>query len=277
MSLSWIATPWIAAIVAAFLWWFATGAILMAVRYAERGGARGRMICTLFGLPLFGLGLWGYVSTLSASDTLAVYGAFLSAIAIWGWVELSFLTGAITGPNPHACPRHTPEWERFLRAWGTVAYHEMLLTMTLVLLWLWGMGAENTVGLWTFTVLYVARISAKLNLYCGVPRINLEFIPDALRHLPSHFRISRFNWLFPFSITTLTFATAFWLERMIHAGSPSEAAGYTLLAALTALALLEHWLMVVPLPDAKLWRWMLPAPKQAPTPNQATREGTNGL
>jgi hypothetical protein len=24
---------------------------------------------------------------------------------------------------------------------------------------------------------------------------------------------------------------------------------------------LEHWLMVVPLPDAKLWRWMLPAQK----------------
>jgi len=33
-----------------------------------------------------------------------------------------------------------------------------------------------------------------------------------------------------------------------------------LLAALSALALIEHWLMVVPLPDAKLWRWMLPAP-----------------
>ncbi|MEO0929805.1 MAG: DUF3623 family protein, partial [Pseudomonadota bacterium] len=37
--------------------------------------------------------------------------------------------------------------------------------------------------------------------------------------------------------------------------------GFALLTALSALALLEHWLMVVPLPDAKLWRWMLPAPK----------------
>jgi len=25
------------------------------------------------------------------------------------------------------------------------------------------------------------------------------------------------------------------------------------------LATLEHWLMVIPLPDAKLWRWMLPS------------------
>ena len=37
------------------------------------------------------------------------------------------------------------------------------------------------------------------------------------------------------------------------------AIGFTLLASLSALAILEHWLMVLPLPDAKLWRWMLPA------------------
>jgi putative photosynthetic complex assembly protein 2 len=34
--------------------------------------------------------------------------------------------------------------------------------------------------------------------------------------------------------------------------------GHALLFALCALATLEHWLMVIPLPDAKLWRWMLP-------------------
>ncbi|MEM1053755.1 MAG: putative photosynthetic complex assembly protein PuhE [Pseudomonadota bacterium] len=277
MGLQWIAYPWIAAIIAAFLWWFSTGAILAAVRYADKGGARGRLICTLMGLPLFGAGLWGYANTVGTTEPIAIYGAFLSAIAIWGWVELSFLTGAITGPNPHNCPRQTGELERFVRAWGTVAYHEILLTMTLALLWLWGMGAENIIGLWTFTVLYFARISAKLNLFCGVPHINLEFIPEALSHLPSHFRRSRFNWLFPFSITTLTFATACWLERALHAESPGEIAGFILLAVLTALALLEHWLMVVPLPDAKLWRWMLPAPKQIPTLQKAKREGTNGL
>jgi hypothetical protein len=40
------------------------------------------------------------------------------------------------------------------------------------------------------------------------------------------------------------------------------------LSALTALALLEHWFMVLPLPDEKLWRWMLP---ERPQPAQATR------
>ncbi|MEM8537955.1 MAG: DUF3623 family protein, partial [Pseudomonadota bacterium] len=55
-----------------------------------------------------------------------------------------------------------------------------------------------------------------------------------------------------------------------------DAAGFALLAAITALALLEHWLMVLPLPDAKLWRWMLPAPKQSPT-QKTTPEGNHGF
>ena len=78
-----------------------------------------------------------------------------------------------------------------------------------------------------------------------------------LGHLPSYFRIRKINWLFPISVTALSFATACWLERLAANGDVT----FALLAALTALATLEHWLMVLPLPDAKLWRWMLPAPK----------------
>ena len=53
------------------------------------------------------------------------------------------------------------------------------------------------------------------------------------------------------------------------------AVGFALLSALSALALLEHWLMVVPLPDAKLWRWMIPAPK--PKTERLLGEDPNGL
>ena len=121
-------------------------------------------------------------------------------------------------------------------------------------------GAENTIGLWTFVILYFARISAKLNLFFGVPRINVEFLPKPLGHLPSHFKIAQLNWVFPISITALSFATACWLERLYATGDLLAQIGFSLLASLSALALLEHWLMVLPLPDAKLWRWMLPAP-----------------
>lgn len=268
-------SPWIAALVALFLWWFSTGAILMAVRHADRAGRRAPFFCTLAALPFLFLGLWGHVATHGQDTPYAVYLSFIAALAIWGWVETAFLTGMVTGPNLRPCPPGLPEWERFLRAWGTVAYHEMLLAALLILLWLHGHAAEHAFGLWTFTILYFARISAKLNLYFGVPRINTEFLPRALSHLPSHFRISRLNWVFPISVSALTFATACWLERLAAASTPGETVGFALLSAITSLALLEHWLMVLPLPDAKLWRWMLPAPKQ---PDRTARpEGSHGF
>ena len=36
-----------------------------------------------------------------------------------------------------------------------------------------------------------------------------------------------------------------------------EAIGYTLLVALLSLAILEHWLMVLPIPPSLLWGWGL--------------------
>jgi len=255
------ASPWIAAVIALFVWWFSTGVILAAVRWVDGRGAMARIALTVLTLPVFGLGLWTYVASLDVLSNATAYHAFLGAIALWGWIELAFLTGVITGPNTCIMPDKAPEWERFLRAWGTVAYHEMLLLATLVVLVLIGWGAENTVGLWTFAVLYFARISAKLNLYLGVPKINVEFIPSTLAHLPSHFRTARLNWLFPVSITALTMAVFCWVERLLAtSGLLIEGApvGFALLTAMTALAALEHWFMVLPLPDEKLWRWMLP-------------------
>jgi hypothetical protein len=66
-------------------------------------------------------------------------------------------------------------------------------------------------------VLFAARISAKLNLYLGVRKINVEFIPEHLNHLPSHFRTARMNWLFPISITGLSVAAAYWLGHVFAA------------------------------------------------------------
>ena len=250
----------IAALVALFSWWFFTGAILLIVRGADQRGPNAHRIATLLALPTLLLGAFGFWMTLEGSSPAQIYLGFLSALAIWGWIELAFLTGVIAGPNRNDAPKEIPEWERFIRAWGTIAYHEMLLLAALLTVLYFGWGAEDTIGLWTFVILYFARISAKLNLFFGVPRINIEFLPKPLGHLPSHFKIAQLNWVFPISITALSFATACWLERLYATGDLTAQIGFSLLASLSALALLEHWLMVLPLPDAKLWRWMLPAP-----------------
>ncbi len=268
-------TPWVAALIALFIWWFSTGTILMAVKYADREGPGARLRATLAGLPLVLLGAYGAYWSATQTDVLGVYVAFLSALAIWGWIELAFLTGIITGPNRAALPPHTPEWERFIRAWGTLAYHEMLLLAALIAMGLTLWDAPNAFGFWTFAVLFFARVSAKLNLFFGVPRTHVEFLPQALSHLSSHFRVAGMNWLFPVSVTALTFATACWLERLYAAQSMGEITGFALLTALTALATLEHWVMVLPIPDERLWRWMLPAPK--PHKHQKTQGGHHGL
>ena len=270
-------SAWIAVVFAVFLWWFSTGAILCLVRAADQRGARARVVALVATLPLLLGGAWGFVETLGLSGTMAAYGAFVAAIAIWGWTEIAFLTGAITGPNATECPPNVPEWRRFMLAWGTIAYHELLLTMIFCAMWIFGAGAENVVGLWTFSVLYVARISAKLNLYLGVRKINTEFLPEVLGHLPSHFRIARLNWIFPISVTGLSLTAAILMDRLILADAQAVIVSYALLFAITMLALLEHWLMVMPLPDAKLWRWMLPTPKPTDLQKTPRPEGPDGF
>jgi putative photosynthetic complex assembly protein 2 len=266
---------WIAALIAIFVWWFSTGAIMWAVKRIDTDPNANAHSTVGWGVLVLLLGILGLMSSLQNPSVAGVYIAFLSALVIWGWIELSFLTGVITGPNPRECPPNTSGWDRFTRAWGAIAYHEVLIATCLVCIILVSRGAENTFGMWVFAILFFARISAKLNLFFGVPKINIEMLPKALAHLPSHFRYAKLNAVFPFSVTALSFATACWMERVYSAESAADAVGFTLLAALTSLALLEHWLMVLPLPDEKLWRWAMPVPKSIK--KTGLREDPNGL
>ena len=251
---------WTPALFALFAWWFSTGAILWVVRSADRQGARARRRAVLFGLPFLAAGVAGFWITLWTSDTLSIYVAFVSALAIWGWIELAFLAGVITGPERRPCPENLSGAARFTRAWKTLSHHELLLLGAFLAVWGITMGAPNQIGFWTYAILYVARISAKLNLFFGVPRINTEFVPVPLKHLKSYFRQSGPSPAFPIGVTLLSLSVGFFAERLLTADTQTLAVGFALLTAMALLATLEHWLMVIPLPDAKLWRWMLPAP-----------------
>ncbi|SEK95284.1 putative photosynthetic complex assembly protein 2 [Roseovarius nanhaiticus] len=250
---------WIAAFTALFVWWFSTGAILIAVRRADRGGPGAHLMNTLLGLPLLVLGL-ALVSTTSGGGGIApAYAGFLGALAIWGWIELAFLSGVITGPERRGCPPGLAPGARFMRAWWTVAYHELALLAGLVIVAVLSYGQTTDVALWTYLILFIARISAKLNVFFGVPRINTEFVPSPLVHLTSYFRQRPVTLMFPVSITILSAGTTCFLRVLWAAESDGAIVAATLLVTLSTLALVEHWLMIVPLPDAKLWRWMLPA------------------
>jgi putative photosynthetic complex assembly protein 2 len=256
-------TPWIAALAALFLWWFATGILLWRVHAADRGGPDSHVWSVILSLPLFAGGVLGVNATLADPSPQGAWFAFLSALAIWGWVELAFLSGIITGPNTRVCPVGLDGRARFLAAFRTVAWHETVLVTVLVLLTYATWGAANPFALWTFALLFFARVSAKLNLYLGVPYINTAFLPSPLAHLASYFRPGPVSGFFPASVTLLALAVGCFLERLWRAhqaGDMGDIIGFTLLSMLSALALLEHWFMVWRVQDDKLWRWMIPAP-----------------
>ena len=266
--------PWLAALATLFLWWFSTGVILWRVRVADNGGAQDHKNSVIIGLPLLAVGVVAAMASLPDLSANGIYLAFLAALALWGWVELAFLSGVITGPNRSPCPPRVSQSDRFWRAFGTIAWHELALVLTVIALGAASLHAANPFAFGTFALLFVARISAKLNLFFGVPRVNIHFLPRPLSHLPSHFRIGRITAFFPLSVSALTVLSALLLERAINVTHPGMSVGYALLTCLCLLALLEHWFMVLPLPDEKLWRWMMPAAK--PHKDQPL-EDANGL
>ncbi len=234
---------------------------MFAVRHADRRGGSAHQWLVLLTVPILAIGVWAVAASLERQTIAAVYQGFFGALAVWGWIELTFMTGVVVGPVRTKCPPGLTPNQRFFRAFGTVSHHELLLTFGLICLFVASTGAPNRMAMATYLILYLARIFAKLNLFFGVPRINMEFVPDRLEHLKSYFRQGPVKPVFAIAITALTALLVVCAERLLSASTPVTTAGFALLTALSALALLEHWLMVVPLPDAKLWRWMLPAPK----------------
>jgi putative photosynthetic complex assembly protein 2 len=223
---------------ALFLWWFATGLILFLDGLPKRTFRWSMLVASaIFVLALIGLWL--------TRDTTTVAGAYLAftfAILIWGWNEMAFLMGIITGPRKTESPPGVAGWTRTRHAIAAIIYHEIAIVLSGAAVYLATMGGDNRIGILTFAVLWAMRLSTKLNLHLGVPNHAAEFLPDHLRYLQSWFTKRAINPLFPISITLSTLVLAY--VALVVAdplASDFEVAGYGLVAALLALAILEPW------------------------------------
>jgi hypothetical protein len=75
------------------------------------------------------------------------------------------------------------------------------------------------------------------------------------------------NWLMPFSILGGLFLVAMLIRRAGLPGTtPFQAAGLTCLITMLALAVLEHALLVLPLPFTALWSFWLRRSQKAAQP-----------
>ena len=80
-----------------FLWWSLTGLILYVAKKGDLVGGKYPLISGILSLPLF-VGAWFfYIVTLESTNLTNVMTGFLSSLIIWGWCELTFLTGFIAG------------------------------------------------------------------------------------------------------------------------------------------------------------------------------------
>lgn len=259
-SLIGVALPVLFAI---FVWWFATGIVLLLDGLPRTTFRWSHLLSTLLALGAF----VGLAHTAQQTTPAGAFCAFTCALLVWGWHELSFLTGWVTGPRQHAADPGVRGWSRFVQAVAAILWHELAILASGALIAAITWDAANSVGMATFAVLWVMRISAKLNVFLGVRNLSIEFLPPHLAYLASFFRKRAMNLLFPLSVTASTVVAAWMvLEALAAPPGGAYATGQMLVVTLLVLAILEHWLMVLPFNPTALWRWAMRDRKHGTAP-----------
>ncbi len=236
---------------ALFAWWAGTLAVLLLAR--TRGRARrlalvGSWAVALLVLPLLLL--------LRPMDSVgAVYLGFATGLVLWGWQELLFLQGVAIGPRRTPSRPDREGLARVQEAVEAIAHHEIWLFAVLGVLGVLAWGATLPVALLTFGLLWAMRLSAKLNLFYGVPYPNGHLFPPRVRHLASFLgRPRRSSFLLVSLVGWAGLATWLFLQGLGNE-APGTSTAFFLLSGLTALGALEHLAFLFHFPLEGLWRW----------------------
>lgn len=235
-------------------WWFSTGAILWLVRLPRAASAWTLGLSSIVAMAA----LIGVAGSARDDGVIGAYLAFGCALTVWGWHELGFLMGKVTGPRRTPCPPAATGWTRFRVSAETVIHHEIALVVTAVLILALSWAQPNQTGTLTFALLLAMRLSTKLNIFLGVRNPPVTFLPMGLAYLQTYFRRARFNALFPLSLALSVIAAILLGHTATDAATtPGMAIGAALMLALTLLGLLEHAFLMTPSPDRALWGWAL--------------------
>ena len=243
-----------------FVWWAGTGVVYLLNQLPQHTFGWSMLGAS----AVLGLGFLGLLGTVQDTGAGGPYHGFLCAVLIWAWAEMGFLTGRVMGLHARPLPAGAEGWARLRAAIAAILHHEIALLVlgAGVLLACWGQ--PNQTGLWTFALLYFARLSTKLNLFLGVRNLGEAMLPAQLSHLRSFFRQRRMNGFFPFSLAA-SVAVTVWLVMAARGDDPFAVTANSMLATLAALAVLEHLFLVIPFRSEALWTWSRkPAPVEAP-------------
>ena len=181
-------------VVAVLVWWLGTGGVMLLDRLPRDSWRITLGIAT----ATAGAALLCIVRSADNTSPAGAYAGFVCAVVVWGWHELTFLAGWITGPRRSACsaPGHWPT--RLRESVQAILWHELGILAVLALIAALTWGHPNPVALWTFGLLWAMRLSAKLNLFLGgyhrftgnILEINLHGLPGPVGNLFGDFKIS---------------------------------------------------------------------------------------
>lgn len=256
-------TTTIAVISAIFIWWFATGAVIALARLGTKFPGTVMAIVTSIAMA----GLYGLLVSQSMAGTAGTYLGFGSALALWAWHETTFLLGLITGPRRVALSQEPVQKSRFRAAFLTVRDHEIALALTALLLLVFLHDGGNLTGLLTFLLLWVMRISTKLNIYLGAEHAISDMLPDRLAYLKTYFRTDRTSRWFYASLAFNIAVLVVLVSLAVQTPAEPERVMWSLLATFCALALVEHLFLVLPVRDSALWAWAI---RMCPVKSPAT-------
>ncbi len=186
---------------------------------------------------------------------LGAFASFLGGLLVWSWHEISFLTGAVAGSHRNACRAELQGWPRFWQATSALIHHELALAVTAVLLLALAFATGNSTGAFAFGLLFLFRLSSKLNLFVGVPNFSDELFPQHMAYLKSYFGPRRLHPLLPLSIAVIAGAALWFAHGAVTQPVPYLAVQSGMLSGLALLAAVEHLFLVVPFRDSALWGW----------------------
>ena len=252
-------------IVTVAIWFVATGLIAWADNRERATFSRSLMVGSIAGIA----GLLVILLSSLSTQVWAVYLSFIGALMVWGWHELSFLTGASAGPRRGLADPSLTGLARFRQAAATVMHHEVALAVTALLLISLSWDVPNQIGATVFVLMFAMRLISKINLFVGVPNASSEMLPEQLVYLKSYFGPSRMTILLALSIAAIAAASG-WFATLALAAPVGSAqmVGASLLTTLALLGVLEHLFLALPFRDGMLWGWALPQRRPAAPTNR---------
>jgi putative photosynthetic complex assembly protein 2 len=247
-------------IVTVMVWFIATGLVAWADNRPRATFSRSQMVGSISGIA-------GLVVILFASlsaEIWAVYLGFIGALMVWGWHEISFLTGAAAGPRRGPADPALIGVARFRQAAATVMHHEVALALTALLLISLSWDVPNQIGATVFVLMFAMRLISKINLFVGVPNSSVEMLPDHLAYLKTYFGRNRMTGLLAVSMIGIALVSIWFASLALAAPAGSaEMVGASLLFTLSLLGVIEHLFLSLPFRDGMLWGWALPNHKGA--------------